>query len=758
MDEDNFSFLLYQFELIVKNMTQTEPDRIAERDLKRIFEKKSLLDKYNSFMESHTQTFRLESNIDTTFKRIDDCEKLVAKKRPSLDSQMNFNSAISQQQQQKHLVNSDKRCYLWYYNIFKLNGHLPHYLYCPMKVYVWIILNFCSIMVYLHDSMILTNFLKFTSRYVTYVEPSAWKSAENCVRKEDIHYRDSKRYQQHEMINFNDTNHNIIDVETHIIGLEKAYDYITSNLGSVVLAHGGLYAYYCQMLLIISIICNVNGMFSWNNESLLYLDSFSFRKNPIAERKRVIKNLQLIVLNMIQTCVISMQTIKEDLFVRSKLQKMEMSNQLENLPNIKPRISHSKRRDNSECCRSRYLNGSLCYCSILYFEYDYFLNMISDKDLIQSIRPINLNAKFYEKQSILRKYHYICHVLINIYFAIYLINSVIVAEINARVTNRKLILGCKLNYPNGTILQDIHQMSRDEITQELLETYYPIEDDKLDDWFGTQLRQFLYESRCIGAMSSIQGTFFILIGGFSNTIWNYFLTLFFTDGYFYHTQWLAQLEKQFDDCTRLLDYLYQLTKFSEQLKQEKSRILDYRFTKIHDYAKFNEHRKQVHKVLIITILNFELFKPATKDFGILCNYFFIYFLTLVFSNSILCFYWNSTELRSYVNQDITVVWTLTLVFTISLTYYVCCCVLLLRKLINLFRKMYYILAKMTLNSMQLDLIHEIWRRQLMKEADIAHIYSVHAFGIDASLSTLIGVNTAAFALSIFFASSTKYID
>lgn len=740
--EADYKACLEQFKLISENVTRNESDYEVERDLNRRIRNKGLYDRLIWFLQAHCLTFKLQSDFNTSNNKFN---KLANGK----STETRTNNEI------KFIDDVYNRCYIWYYNMMKLYGDYPHYGGCPLRVYILNLINFTCIAVHVIHSNNLTTFSRLLARYTPYVKSNASTSSHHCVQPQDVYYRDLtetyRRIGENETIIINDKN--------HIPQLEAAFDHLTSSISSIAIIHSGLYGYYNQLQLLVLFGVVMASFLSWTKR-LLYVDSISFRFDPVGERRRIICNLNKLISNIAESHLIVLNNMtcgrKEEKFSTKSLKFREQS-----------KSWTCKEKPLVDCCHETRLkilkqSSSICFCSKTYWDNIYFLELISDRNLAKCVRPNNLNAKFYDEQVAQQRSIVIYYSLICLYLSYYLVDNVLFSELEARISNRKLILNCKLFHQNATIVNDTYRMWREEITQQMLDVYNPTNGTStsanlpLNKWAN----ELFFELYSVMTPNAIKGFFIVIIAGTYVCLWVFFMILFFLDGVSYHNQWLNQLNRQFADSIEMLDIIHQLTELSKkqcEIQQHNHSSIKYPVRASYFNDRNNEHRKQIHRALIITYLNLELFKTSSKTFKRLCTFFLRFLLISAFCNSILCYYWIGSELRRSVSQRITVIWTMNICFTLSLNYYVRLSASLFQHLCKVYRKIDSLLAKMTLNSMQLDPICELWRGQSMKEADIAHIHCVQIYGLEATMSTLIGIDSYAFALSLFFAASSGFI-
>lgn len=768
---DDLNGYCIEFEKISKRFNERENEFEVERALRKRVKNQPFLVNYYWFLHSFFQTFRVQSNFfkqnqkhnrdnhDENFHLLFGSSKTIERKPTKRDKK--FGNKLKGELEQH-------RSYIWFYDIFKVLGHEPHYSNLPIRVYTITLFGLACLIVWLTISSKLIEFNEIIRRFRVALKPNAWKSINGCVYKKDVYYRDTFRVYQ-----------NNIDLL-----INEAYENVFNSLGHIAIKHAGLYCYYCQMLCIMLLCSYSSGYLSQHFEDYIFLNSISFHLNPVEERHRLMFKLHNLVLNLltnVHNCDNNVQSYNDcEYLPRFFNQNSHLSDHYKaSHRQLSKSFSHrtrSSKQHHSKAHHSHIIikNDDTCSKSDT-INSNYLSNLIIRGNLLKFIKPNNLNANFYEKQTKFQAIFVVSFSIIATVWFGFLIGYLIHSELNCMIENRTKMIQCKLYYgQNATILHDIYRMWNDDITQSMLKAYNINEKNYLISYFN----QIIYELQTMMTYDALKALLFVFTGCGYTTLWVYLLTLFFSDGIFFLKHWLIQLEQQFDDSIRLLvhfdkfNQVYKSTKLSEKDSNLIVSRKDKRCKSSSVYEllqsngnissqmnKQNDYYIQIHKALLITYLNFELFKESYKEFKRLCGFLLFTLLPIVILNSALCYNWVArTDLRPNIAHDIKIIWIMNLFFTLVFNYYVGICVLMLQKLQSLYRKIDSILAKMTLNSMQLDPVFELWRRQLMKETDIAHVYCVQVFGIHFSLSTLIGMDSYAFALWLFFASAFKYLN
>lgn len=343
-------------------------------------------------------------------------------------------------------------------------------------------------------------------------------------------------------------------------------------------------------------------------------------------------------------------------------------------------------------------------------------------------------------------------------WALYILFWFLYAETSTRAKLRCKILHCKLNYNNTTILDDPYDMWSDPLTQ-LLMSQHNNYTKSYDCMTWTHLG---FELRQIGNNPWVLIYFGLLATSFFNCcVTGFAIFLSFYGGLIYNYGWLEQIHEQVKDCINLLERLNHIERNMHM--SNRTQLI----SKWHYYCATGQnvinneqwvnqlnakspnccyYSRQIQKALMITYLNFELFRNEFRTTRQMCNLNLLQYLPVPILNSILCTFWTGSSLSKHIKMDIYQPLLQSIVYISFMNWLIICSDILHKKVQKLYKSVDLLVTKLISNSMELEYIHELWSKQLMSETDITHYYCPQILGNYLSSSILIGINSYAFAL------------
>lgn len=756
MEEPEFS---YDFDKIASKFFELEDEIELEFRLRKRVENQPILIKLFWFINATTQILLLQrENQYNPFKSPETQDFPIIK---------NGASNVDTKSKGIQYLEPHRR-YMNFYNPFRWNGHLPHYSHCPMRIYLLFLFNLYTFNMVMYQFIGQMIFLRVTENFIPKIDKSIGiensidSNSRRCVKPEQI-------YHANELGQRTDSN---------LTQLDSAYDLLEA-IGSPAVVHGGLYSYFLQMVCIVMLSFLV--VFLVNNDKIQYLDSISFLLSPVEERNRMKNKLLDIVehLKPIKGEQASSLTIKCDRDHQLRV----------------PIIKHHLEKYYTSIISTNWKstgNEDECQCTRFDGHKEKLIDLIFKEELIRFVKPNNLNLNLYDRLMRNQVKFIFIFVAIMAGWSLFLMTSLMRKELNSRVELRREILLCKLLHQNATLLHDPYRMWQDQITSDMLEIYYPIGDDAsmlMNDSKLRQeqaqfyLRQIIFELVQLGKTNVIRNFSIMVTNYIWLAFWEFYLTLCFVNGGNFEYNWIKQLQTQLNDCIHLLESLH---KFEVEMQRNEFRLIKQRLDSVSyiggsarsltpatpattaptspsknsvvDYynsmATFKFRKKQMDKALIITYLNFALFRSEYDSFRMMTLNTVLHHGFIPLCNSAICYYWISSSLNQHIVIDIEVFWIINFVFLFLFNEAVFFSVWFTKRIQNLYKTIDLMVAKMTLNSMQMEYIYQLWQRQMIKENELHTLYSIQLTGNQFTLAALLGVNSYAIALWLIIARSS----
>lgn len=478
-------------------------------------------------------------------------------------------------------------------------------------------------------------------------------------------------------------------------------------------------------------------------------------------------------------------------------------------PRSRP-IQSEKGRITYRSCSSG-CSDDKCYCKLnKHKSVANFVQTIYRNRLIDYVRPNELDVKFHDRQAREQTIAQLIYTAMMSYWGFFLILVIVYAELRDRCLSRMAITYCKLKYDNSTtILHDPFRMYDEEITEEIIALYGNNNPNS-----GPNFSQLRYELAVATTKNSLINVAFLVYGYLHVATWTFYYMMCFVDGFTFQSNWINQIQNQLNNCIKLLEHLPLINprltsrqsvfyrpldrkrNYSGHVKQTRKKSdgvnsfsgsfdvkeLKIRITNNHCTANVggkNEPKQEgdhhseecnaklihdqrsedIQKALIITYLNYELFRSEYQSFKVVCNFTLIYVIPLMVFDSLICYYWLISSIGRHAAQDIVICWSTNLTVVTVVNFYVAICVLLVEKIHKLNKTIYLLMAKINLNSMDHVYISELWRRQMMGEIDVKNVFCIQVMGNNFTLSTLLALDSYVLALwLIFFNSELNLID
>lgn len=532
------------------------------------------------------------------------------------------------------------------------------------------------------------------------------------------------------------------------------------ELGSPAIEMGSIYAYYMLNMVSLTIVLYLGAIFSFSSKSL-YLNSYSFYLDPLNERRRMKEKLIHIVQNLYKTSDYSRQhqfikrqqqqpSIQSNNSIDESLKSQDYVPKTETSPNISKLMI--------DILGLKRLDPHSCYCVEDARNRVNLIHLIFKEKLISYVKPRNLNHIHHDIQSRVHSRAQILFIAFISIFAYIAIGIVMVGEVRARTRYRTAILNCKFQHNDSTILSDPHHMKSDPVTDEMIRVYldHHYKPGKVgyefpEGFYGETYSQWYFELKQMISYEIIRDYIFLAFHYSSSFLWVIALCIIYLDNWLSQVNWINQLQEQLDDCIRLEDILHKLENCSITTTKNKFDIPEFQcaIRKSHtiigassfETKDFNK-RINIEKALIITYLNFELFRQEYKYFRRLCNYITIHLIPLILFNSIMSYYF----VTSTWNKDILGIWIANFLYIIFLNYFVGTSMYVIERIQSLYRTINILLAKSCLNSQQLTYVSKLWKLQMMSEIEVGDAFCMQVFGNNFVLSTLIAVDSYVFAL------------
>lgn len=602
----------------------------------------------------------------------------------------------TQQKEQLSMQNLEThRRYLKFYNVFKPFGEPGHYAYCPPRVYLTHLLNFYVIGRILFLIIAQINFIQV------------------------------KNGSQ-----FNGTSMGYTKRQS--VSVEKAYELVRES-GSLANVHSGLFLFFMQGLGLMLIHSYLTSLFA--SSKTLYLNSMSFFLSPIEERRRLKQRLKNIVAEL---WPIDMELIKE------------------------------ARKAGS-------LNNY--YCTQELNDLIKLLDFIREEKLIDYVKPNELNVDLYNRQERVNIMTQALYVPVIFLWAVLMVYWFIVGEMSARAQERIGILQCKWfllenieNQQQQTIIKPLINVTMFEAasfchTQDLYKLWNEtwLEDELIDQIYTPSninldyitWRQIFFEFLHASSSSRVKSMNFALVYAYIYVfLWTYDYFISFVDGCFYQLNWVKQLQRQLNDCNEMLDLLHE---FRASKKQQHELISDsYRKKLINgNYCLVQEtmdfiRRDKIERALIVTFLNYELFGREYASFRNVCNFALFYICPIVLLNSLLCYIWLIPSFVKYILADLNLIWFCNFLLVLLLNYYVATCVSLVQKIKRINKTITFMMAKVTVNSMDSLYINKLWRCRSMEDNELDKIYCLRVMGNKFSFASMVALDSYLIPLWLIF--------
>lgn len=358
-----------------------------------------------------------------------------------------------------------------------------------------------------------------------------------------------------------------------------------------------------------------------------------------------------------------------------------------------------------------------------------FARFVRCERIIDLVNPECLSMRTYEKALHTRDLALISCVIIDL-MAIFMFTMVIAwFEGMARVDQRFNQLQCQAWHPNATMIrEDLFLPPLDESEYEAYATN--------DRSTLTYLKLALFIE--LNKMLSVRSCILITIHIFSISCYIIWLTIYimlFLLELLSNSSWLCQIELQLDACRTLLEICY-----TTKNKLETTKTGD----KIHEHEWRFQYRS-IEKALTVTYLNFELFQLEYPVYQDIANLIALHSVTV---SGIVILLSVVIQMNSIAKFSI-LIWTMNVSAIILVNVLTLSCSRITTKLISVSKQITDLISVASENSMELDQIVKIWRKQMIREHEWISLYSVRVFGVPLSRQNMLTLNTTVIGLWLF---------
>lgn len=379
------------------------------------------------------------------------------------------------------------------------------------------------------------------------------------------------------------------------------------------------------------------------------------------------------------------------------------------------------------------------------------IEFVRRENLIKFAKPCYLNANGHDQQSLKQTRILIYYMVIMFIYSLHVVTWFIYVESKSRATLRCKLFHCKLLDEHATILQDPYKMWSDPETDILQQIMHWNRNESCIETDCVTWSQLAVELSQMIKLPTVSFYSTLLAINYFNCCATVFATLFwFADGLLYKHKWLDHVHRQLIDCICLLEELNNIELLIQREDSLNSHYYCAKSMKNRQDMMSNDgccfRRKQLQKALIITYLNFELFRDEYQQFKQFCSITILQNIPIPLLNTILCASWTGSSFSKHLQMDIYIPLIDSIVYISYLNAFVLFCDHLVKKIQDMYKKVDILVTKLSLNSMQLEYIHELWTKQLLSETDVNQAYCPQIFGNYLNSSTLIGVDSYAFAL------------
>lgn len=680
------------------------------------------------------------------------------------------------------------RCYLKFYNPFKIFGDEPHYKRCPIQVYVLHLVVVCLVVrltIQIYSLIDFLNNIEMIKKYS--LRRGAWQSPESCIKQEDI---------IKPLYYFGPDVDNTI-FEQNVDYLYEQFRYI----GSPTILKGNCLAFLSINVIIILACLYMTPIMHRNKP--LYLASLSFFLNPLEERRRLRYKLYHVVHNLYKTGDYTHHNRKhrptENAIIFPKVPNNETHKEANEIrhpvglrrdslmlhTNLSPNpitlvdLNEKRYTNQLESLETQSIIQFKCSCIEESEQRMQLTESIIKDQLIDRVWPNELDTKLHDKQAakqaeVIRKYI----ILVTILGALpYL--CIVANEILIRAELRLKIIICKRTYNNATILFDPYRMWSDRVTEMLIQTNERFNKDFIEpDLKYSDLIFELFE------LTNFYVYRDLLVQWACQTIaicWIFGFLFVYVDGRLFKLNWVHQLQNQLDNCILILDELHKLSKrcdfdrtelseaierssivvdlqSPQQQQQQQSiksdlpiedkfssaarlNVTQKRLKYLESKQKVAMRRRQTEQALIITYLNFELFRNEYPDYRQVINFILFHIFILFTLNSFLTYYVFSSAFERMTTLDISLYGCVNSFAIILLNYLVITSSQLVSKIVCLYRTIDLMMPRVSLNKMELSYIAKLWRRQMMAENDVYSAFCIQILQNQFHSSRLVSINS-----------------
>lgn len=382
-------------------------------------------------------------------------------------------------------------------------------------------------------------------------------------------------------------------------------------------------------------------------------------------------------------------------------------------------------------------------------------------DLPDMVRPAHLTSNWHKKLICLEGYYYYLRMISGLVPCFIVITATILTEIYLRVEERLNIFECSQKQGNSFYIRKKINLS--PLNFEDLTKYLAYDGSRLNFiklMLTVEVKYYLTRRIVFGLLELYLATTIILFIAS-------FYYLLYVRSFLNRMIWLNQLQEQLNWCSKhIIDIgrtkdLDGFNGFTNLLNgNEKSfivnsdqlimKILTKHFEVEADVDNGVEAKKErvkenkliSLKAILITYLNFELFRKQQANYHRLAN-FLIFQMTLLIGSVLLLCYFIGTNVNVGSNS----------ILLFTSTYLVLCMnvhlissAVMTNKILKLMRTIFKLMAGASSIDLQLTDIIDIWRRQLLDDEQTVEHFSIRFFGVYLSYDRIITFNAYLVAL------------